>query len=170
MQAQMENLRGSVAPPAEGDQPPQQRQAQSPPPADQDAQADLNRSILERIEDEGEEYEEVVEKITARNFPMTVAMRDYLATSDKAALVAKALADDPKEARRISLLSERAADRAMERLEQGIKPAKAAPKTSTAPPPVPTVGGRSSPSFDPEKASMEEFAVDWHARQAAKRR
>ncbi len=165
----MESLRASstAQQPGESETPPQQRQTRSPSPQDE-AQADLNRSIVERIEGAGEEYEEVVEKITASNFPMTVAMRDYLATSERPADVAKALAEDPKEARRISLLSDRAADRAMERLEARAKAPKPAPKTTQAPPPVPTVGGRSTPEFDGEKASMDDYAKHWHARQAAK--
>jgi hypothetical protein len=164
MQAQMEALRGSVTQqaPAEGDQPPQQRQTRSPV---DDAQAELNRSILERIEDAGEEYEAVVETITAASFPLSMAMRDFLATSDKPAEVAKLLADDPKEARRISLLGERAADRAMEQLQARVS-AKAAPKTTKAPPPVPTVGGRSTPEFDPKTADMDDYAPHWHARRA----
>lgn len=134
--------------------------------AQADPGADLNRSVIERISEAGdEEIEEVIEKITAKDFPINVAMRDFLATSDKPAEVARYLADHPKEAREISLLGERAADRAMERIEQKVS-AKRAPKTSQAPPPVPTVGGRSTPEFDPQKASMEEYARHWRERQA----
>ncbi len=164
MQAQMESIRSPAAPPAEGDQPPLQRQTRSPSPADE-AQAEHNRSILERIEDAGEEYEAVVEKITAPSFPINVVMRDYLGEADKPAELAKWLADNPKEARRISLLSDAVAVRALERAEARL-PAKAAPaRTTNAPPPPPTVGGRSTPNFDPAKASMEEYAEVWHARQ-----
>lgn len=167
MRAQMEAIRAANGQqPSEGEAAPPQRQIQSPPPADA-AQGELNRSILERIEDAGEEYEAVVEKITASTFPMTVAMRDFLATSDKPAEVAKLLADDPKEARRISLLGERAADRAMERLEARAS-AKPALKTTNAPPPVPTVGGRSVANFDESKASMEEVAAVWKAKRGIK--
>ena len=165
LEAMLEQRAPQAQPSTEGEPAPQ-RQTRAPSPNDE-AQAELNRSILERIEDKGEEYEEVVEKITATNFPMTVAMRDYLATSDKPAELAKALADDPKEARRISLLSERAADRAMERLESGlVAAAKPASRTTQAPPPGPTVGGRSVASFDPNKASMDEYAPHWHERRA----
>lgn len=167
MEAMLAQMQQSHTPPAaEGDQEP--RQARAPAPADTEAQGDLNRSIIERIEDAGEEFEAVVETITARGFPISTAMRDYLATSERPHDVAKALADDPKEARRISLLGERAADRAMERLEAKSS-AKPAPKTTKAPPPVPTVGGRSTPEFDPHKSSMDDYAKHWAARQAAKR-
>lgn len=160
MQAHIEGLR-TPAQAAEGEQGSPQRQTRAPSPVDQ-AQAELNRSILGTIEDAGEEYEAVVEKITADGFPMTVPMRDFLATSDKPAEMARWLADNPKEAARISLLGDRAADRALEKAELGLKTAaKSAPKNSTAPPPVPTVGGRSTPSFDPQKASMDDYAAEW---------
>ena len=145
----------------------QLQQAQSPegtgqtrsPPVNE-GQEELNRSILDKIEDEGEEYEKVVEKITAPNFPISVGMRDFLATSDKPAIVAKFLADNPAEARRISLLSDRAADRAMEQLEARVAP-KAAPRITKAPPPVRTVGssGRSGLNelYD-SKTSMDRYA------------
>ncbi len=140
--------------PREGETTPPQRQ--SAPPADP-ATDELNRSILDKIEDEGEEYEKVVEKITAPTFPISVAMRDYLATSEKPAPVAKFLADNPTEAKRISLLGDRAADRAMEQLETRVS-AKAAPRTTRAPAPVRTVGGSSSVRSEPSKMSMEEYA------------
>ncbi len=151
----LEALLHQQTPPAEGDAPPQQRQ--SPPP--NPALDELNRSILDKIEDAGEEFEAVVEKISAPNFPISVAMRDYLATSEKPAQVAKFLADDPKEARRISLLGDRAADRAMEQLEARVAP-KAAPRTTRAPAPVRTVGGSSTARQDPAKMSMDEYA-EW---------
>lgn len=165
LEAMLEQRASQAQPPAEGEPPPQQRQTRAP---EIDAgQAELNRSILERIEDAGEEFDDVIEKITNPSFPFSTAMRDYLATSDKPADLAKALADNPKEAFRISMLGERAADRAMEKMEAGLKAApKSAPRSSNAPPPVPTVGGRSTPNFDPDKASMDEYAAHWKARQA----
>lgn len=169
MRAQMEAIKAANGQqPSEGDAAPPQRQQTRSSPRDE-AQAELNRSILERIEDAGEEYEAVVEKITADNFPLSVAMRDFLAVSDKPAELAKLLADDPKEARRISVLGERAADRAMEQLQARLS-AKAAPKKTTqAPPPVPTVGGRSTAEFDLEKASMDEYVAFRKAQMRAKR-
>lgn len=153
---QLEAMLQTQQPPvAEGDAPPQQRQ--SPPP--NPAQDELNRSILDKIEDAGEKYEKVVEKITAPNFPISVAMRDYLATSEKPAVVAEFLADNPTEARKISMLSDRAADRAMEQLEARVA-SKAAPRTTRAPAPVRTVGGSSTARQDPAKMSMDEYA-EW---------
>jgi hypothetical protein len=152
----------------EGEPPTERRQPASRNSAADEAAAELGRSIFARIEEAGEGiegFDEVMDKITADNFPINVAMRDYLATSDRPAEVAKYLAEHPKEAQQICALGERAADRAMERIE--AKLAKAPPKKTTqAPPPVPTVGGRSTAEFDPEKASMDEYAAHWKERQA----
>ncbi len=147
-------LQQTQQPPA-ADGTPQPRQ--STPPSE--AQEELNRSILDKIEDEGDEYEKVVEKITAPNFPISVAMRDYLATSKNPAPIAKILADEPAEARRISLLGERAADRAMEQLEARTAQ-KAAPRTTKALPPGRTVGGSSSVRSEPSKMDMDSY-VKW---------
>ena len=144
-----------------GDGTPPQRQSTPP----NEAQEELNRSILDKIEDEGDEYEKVVEKITAPNFPISVAMRDYLATSKNPAPIAKILADEPAEARRISLLGERAADRAMEQLEARVS-AKAPPRTTKAPAPVRTVGGSSSVRSEPAKMSMDDY-VAWRSKGAS---
>ncbi len=146
-------LHQAAQPPANGEVP---AQRPSTPPVNE-AVDELNRSILDKIEDEGKEYEEVVEKITDPKFPISVAMRDYLATSDKPAVMAKALADDPREARRISLLSDRAADRAMEQLEARVS-AKPVPRTTRALPPVRTVGGSSSVRTEPGKMGMDDYA------------
>lgn len=142
---------------------PPQRTPQAPPQFVSEAEAELNRSILEKIEDEGPEYEKVVEKITVPGYPISTAMRDYLATSKNPAAVAKALADDRKEAQRISIMGDRAADRAMEQLEARVA-SKPAPRTTRAPAPVRTVGGSSSVRPDPSKMSMEEYAEWRHKR------
>ena len=73
--------------------------------------------------------------------------------------VAKALSEDRKEAARISVLGERAADRAMEQLEARVA-SKPAPRTTRAPAPVRTVGGSSTARQDPAKMSMDEYA-EW---------
>ena len=137
----------------------------NPPPPQDTSQDELNRSILERIEDEGEEYEKVVEKITDPKFPISTAMRDYLATSENPAALARVLADDPDTARRISLLrSDGAVDRAMGRLETRAT-AKPVPKVTRAPPPPRTVGGSSSVRPDPAKMSMDEYA-EWRLKRS----
>jgi hypothetical protein len=125
-------------------------------------------SVLERIEDAGEEiegFDKVLDKIKDPQLPINRVMLDFLAETDKPAHLAQWFADNPDEVRRISRLSDAVAVRALERAE--AKLAKPAPrKTSSAPPPPPTVGGRSTASFDPDKASMEEYAAYWKDRQA----
>jgi hypothetical protein len=87
-------------------------------------------------------------------------MRDYMSTSKNAPELAKALAADRKEAQRIYILNDRAADRAMEQLEARVAP-KAAPRITKAPPPIRTVGssGRSTANelYD-SKTSMDRYA------------
>jgi hypothetical protein len=152
-------LQQNQQPPApDGNGVPQQER--SLPPAVVKAHDDLNRSIVERIEDAGEEYEAAVEKITTTGYPISTVMRDYLATSKNPAQVAKALADNRDEAQRIYLLGERAADRAMEQLEARVSAPKAAPRTTRALPPPRTVGGSSTARPDPAKMSMDEYA-EW---------
>ncbi len=142
-----------------GDGTPPQRQVQQAP-----SQLDelIIQPLIEKIEDEGPEYEKAVETITSKGYPISEAMRDFLATSKNPAQLAKALADDRNEAQRIYLLGERAADRAMEQLEARVS-AKAPPRTTKAPPPVRTVGGSSSVRSDPAKMSMEEYA-EWRSK------
>lgn len=167
LQAMIEGLRPQ-SPPAEDGQP-QERATRSP--AEQAAErrdAMAARAVIERLEDAGEEiegFDKVMRTITG-NFPMTTVMRDYLGVSDRPAEMAKWLAENEEEAGRIALLSDAVAVRALERAEAKL-PAKAAPaRTTKAPPPNPTVGGRSTANFDPEKASMTDYADHWHQRQA----
>ena len=135
-------------------------------------EVELNKSVLQRIEEAGEDaddVEDVIEKITSDDVPISRAMRDYLGEAEKPYALAKWLTENPSEARKISRLSESVAVRALERREAELaKPATR--KTTTAPPPVPTVGGRSAATFDPNTASMDEYAPHWHERQAKKQR
>jgi TolA-binding protein len=167
MQAQMETLRGSNGQQSDDGQP-EQRQPQSPAEtAAERREAAAIRLVTERLEDAGEDiegFDEVMKTITG-NFPMTTVMRDFLGDCERPAEMAKWLADNKTEAARISLLSDAVALRALERAETKIS-AKPAPKTTKAPPPVPTVGGRSTPEFDPKTADMDDYAPHWHARRA----
>jgi hypothetical protein len=161
LQAQIESLRAPT-PQAqtEGDPPPQQRQPSQAEIAAARSEGEANRSIIERIEDAGEDiegFDKVMETITAPNFPISAVMRDYLGESERPADMAKWLADNPNEARRIARLSDAVAVRAMERAE--TKLAKPAPKKTTeAPAPLTKVGGSSQASFDPNKGTMDDYA------------
>jgi hypothetical protein len=126
------------------------------------------RSVRERIEDAGDEiegFDKVMETITSESFPINRVIMDFLGETEKPADMAKWLADNPGEARRISRMSEAVAVRALEKAEARIA-TKPAPKITNAPPPPPTVNGRGTPSFDPEKASMDDYAKHWEQRRA----
>lgn len=168
LQAQFEASRPTPQDQAESE--PAQRQ-QRAPAVDADARRNGRaiEALSDRLEEAGEEiegFDRVISTITAGNFPGTVAMRDFLMETDKPAEMARWLADNPREAERISLLSDVGQWRALERAE--AKLAKPAPKTTQAPPPVPTVNGRSTPAFDPEKASMDDYAAHWKAKHGIK--
>lgn len=151
--------------PGEGQQP--QRQERSPAQvAPNPDLAEHARSVVERIEDAGEEiegFDKVMETITAESFPINRVIMDFLGETEKPADMAKWLADNPSEARRISRMSDAVAVRALEKAEARLA-TKPAPKITNAPPPPPTVNGRGTPSFDPEKASMDDYAKHWAER------
>lgn len=156
-------------PPATDPQPQQQtRQA----PAADPAEVEHSKSVLERIREAGEDsddFDDVMEVLTSDDFKVSRTMRDYIGESDKPFDIAKALTDHPKEAARIARLTDALAVRALDKLAAGVT-AKAGPRTTNTPPPPPTVGGRGTPTFDPNKASMEEYEADWKRRQAARSR
>jgi hypothetical protein len=124
------------------------------------------KATLDRVRDAGRDIEDFDEVLEALH-ELPVLSRttiDYLGEADHPAQLAQWLTDNPKEAARIASLDPAVAVRALEKVDAKLKPAPK--KTTQAPPPVPTVGGRSSPNFDPEKASMDEYAAHWKARQA----
>jgi hypothetical protein len=130
------------------------------------------RSVRERIEDAGDEiegFDKVMDTITADSFPINRVIMDFLGETEKPAHMAQWLADNPSEARRISRMSEAVAVRALEKAEARLA-SKPAPRTTNAPPPPITVNGRGAPTFNPEKASMEDYAKHWEERQAKARR
>lgn len=169
MDAELAALRQQGTPAADGEQPPRQERSPAHTAAAQ-AFAEHRDAIMERVEDAGdgiEGFEKVMDTIQADTFPGTRVMLDFLGDSDRPADVAKWLAENPGEARKISRMSDVMAVRALEKAEAKLS-AKPAPKTTQAPPPVPTVGGRSTPSFDPDKASMEDYAAHWKAKHGIK--
>lgn len=170
MEAELEALRSqrqSDQQPADGQPPRQERPAAST--AAIQALTEHRDAIMERVEDAGdgiEGFDKVLETIQAPSFPGTRMMLDFLGATDKPAQMAQWLADNPREVRRISLMSDVAGYKALERAE--AKLGRPASKTTNAPPPVPTVGGRSTPSFDPDKASMEDYAAHWKSSRGIK--
>lgn len=155
--------------PATGE--PAPRQAMSPEQAAvARAESEASKSVLDRLTEAGadiEDFDEVIEKITASDFKISRTMRDYFGEADHPAQLAQWLSENPNEAARISRLDPAVAVRALEKADarMGTKPA---PKTTKAPPPVPTVGGRSAAAFDPDKAPMEDYAANWKQRNGVK--
>ena len=168
LEAMIEGLRPQSQSPEDG-QPPQ-RQITPQDRAAFQRNAEITSMMTERLEDAGDEiegFDKVMATITSPTFPGTVTMRDFLMETERPAEMAKWLADNPQEARRISLLSDAVATRALERAEARL--AKPAPKTTKAPPIGPSVGGRSTAAFDPGKTDdMDEYKAYWDQRQAKK--
>lgn len=127
-------------------------------------------ALADRLMTDGkdiEDFEEVMETITSNDFPVSAAMRDYLEEAERPALVAQWLADNPDQARRIYGMNSAAAVRELDKVAKDFAPKPA--RVTTAPPPGPTVGGRSVTTKDPEKQSMAEYATDWYARRSKSR-
>lgn len=133
--------------------------------------SEANARVVERLMEAGQEiedFDDVMATITSRSFPMTATMRDFLGESECPAHVAQYLAENHKEARKIYGMNSAAAVRALGKIEAQVAPKKA-PASSTAPPPVPTVGGRSVTGKDYSKMSVDEYAVGWRDRMAKAR-
>jgi hypothetical protein len=160
LEAALENLRPA---PTGEDGKPQPKQTLTPEQqafieADNEAAA----AIRDRLEEDGEGiegFDKVMKTITAGNFPMSRVMRDYLGESEAPALVAKWLADNPSEARRIQNLSEPVAVRALERAEAKLSKAepKPAPRSTQAPAPPQTVSGGAAAPQAVERMSYEDL-------------
>jgi hypothetical protein len=132
--------------------------------------SERNARLAERLVQSGkgiEGFEDVMADITEPTFPISATMRDYLEESANPAHMAQWMADNRAEARKIYGLNSAAAVRALEKVEAQIAP-KPAPNATKAPPPVPTVGGRTVTQADPAKMSMDEYAAYWSAREAAR--
>ncbi|CAO3372882.1 hypothetical protein [Azospirillum argentinense] len=88
--------------------------------------------------------------------PISESVAHMVAASDVGADLAYHLGKNPDEARRISALPPVAAARELGRLEAKLSAAPP-PKQTQAPPPVPTVNGRGTPTRDPNAMSYEEY-------------
>lgn len=112
----------------------------------------------------GIDWEETWEELTSQPF-VSEPVAAYLMDAENKATLGDWLAKNPGEIARISALHPIAAVRELAKVEARIG-SKPAPRTTNTPPPPPTVNGRSTPQFDPEKASMEEYAA-WRSKQEA---
>lgn len=129
--------------------------------------SERNARVAERLMEDAkdiEDFDEVMQTITAPNFPISVAMRDYLEEAERPALMAEWLSENPDRAKLIYGMNAAATVRELDKVAKGFAARSA--QTSKAPPPVPTVGGRSVTTRDPEKMSMEDYANHWHQRKA----
>lgn len=172
MEARLEAIGQPAPPQTEAGTPPATRQGPTPEQIGAyEAHEEASQIVIERLEDALDAVDGgdvVMRTITHPSFPISTVMRDFLGETEHPAQMAKLLADDPDEARRISRLTPVMALRALERHEAKLAAPPASKKTTQAPPPVPTVGGRSTAPFDPEKASMEEYAAHWRQRNGIK--
>lgn len=127
-----------------------------------------DRALADRLLADGkdiEDFEDVMQTITSSGFPISSAMRDYLEDAERPALVAQWLSENPDQARLFYGMNSAKATRELDKVAATLtKPVQ----VSKAPPPGPTVGGRTVVSRSPEDQSMAEYASDWHKRQAAK--
>lgn len=105
---------------------------------------------------------------TFLKMPLSDAACQIIAESDKAAELAYYLSKNPVQAERLNTLPPHLQGAELARMEARVS--SAAKKTSTAPPPVPTIGGTNSPAGrkDPSEMSMEEYA-DFYKGRSAKR-
>jgi hypothetical protein len=152
---------------ADGERPQQQERTRQEATYTQD-DAHKAQAAMERIMEAGEDsddLDELVETLKSPKLPITAPMVDVLLATEKPAEMARWMTENAKELARIAMLPRELAYRALEKVEARLA-TKPAPKITNAPPPPPTVNGRGTPSFDPEKASMDDYAKHWEQRRA----
>lgn len=94
-----------------------------------------------------------------QRLPVTDASADLIAESEKAAEIAYYLAKNPAEAYRIARMPMHLQGAEIARIEARVSQAPAVRKTTSAPPPVPMIGGTASPtSKTPAEMSTEEMS------------
>lgn len=90
----------------------------------------------------------------AEDIPFTRPMFDALAVSEQPAVLADHLGRNPTEAARIAGLSPAQQGVELARLEARLA---SQPRTTSAPPPLPSVGSRAVASDDPSNMTMEQY-------------
>lgn len=127
-----------------------------------------NEALVERLVESGkdiEDFQDVLRVITAPGYPISETMRDYLEDAEQPALMAQWYADNPRKALRISGMDPVDAEAELDRIAATLaRPAR----TTNAPPPGPTVGGRAVATRDPAKMGMDEYAAYWKQRNGIK--
>lgn len=114
---------------------------------------------LERVEDAREviaDFDQVMKGMDGVNVRQDVI--DEIMSSDKSALLAYHLAKNPDKLTAMDRMSARELAREMGRLEASVR-MPTAKKQTTAPTPLEPLKGGASGSFDPEKASMDDYVA-----------
>ena len=104
-----------------------------------------------------------------QNAPVTNEMADLIVESDRAPEIAYRLAKDPALSRKIASMPPHLQGREIARIERELQSAPVVRKTSTAPPPVRTVGGHQPATVkDPATMTDAEYSA-WYKQRQSKR-
>jgi hypothetical protein len=104
-----------------------------------------------------------------QNAPVTNEMADLIVESDRAPEIAYRLAKDPALSRKIANMPPHLQGREIARIERELQSAPVVRKTSTAPPPVRTVGGHQPATVkDPATMTDAEYSA-WYKQRQSKR-
>lgn len=121
-----------------------------------------------RVAEATAEMPDFEDVIASSDVPMTAPMQQAIMESDVGPKLAYYLATNPDEAVEISRMSSIGQVRALGRIEAKLESGTAGKKVTSAPPPVKTVGGRSTVKVDPDKMSTDEW-LKWRQEQLKKR-
>lgn len=126
------------------------------------AQADMFHAKIDAARERMPDLETALDSFL--KLPLSDAACQIIAESDKAPELAYFLSKNPDQAHRLNALPLHLQGAELARMEARVS--SASKKTSTAPPPVPTIGGTNSPAGrkDPADMSMEEYAAAYAGR------
>jgi hypothetical protein len=134
-------------------------------------QAKEERAVTFRDEMENDAAEDATfakawATVTADNFPISREVRDFIAESDDPHSLIEWLAGNRAEAAKLYRADSAQVSRALARVEAGIASRPPA-RTPQAPPPPPTVNGRSTPRVDMVKLAGAKTPDDYIAKRRA---
>jgi hypothetical protein len=126
------------------------------------AQADMFHAKIDAARERMPDIDTVLDGFG--RLPLSDAACQIIAESDKAPEIAYFLSKNPDQAYRLSSMPLHLQGAELARIEARVS--SASKKTSTAPPPVPIIGGTNSPAGrkDPADMSMEEYAAAYAGR------
>ena len=142
------------------------REEQSKAQRQQSVQADLGKTLRQKIEAAAEKYPDI-EDVAQGDVPYTEPMLHYFADSDLAGDLIYHLGKNPKEAARIADLSAAGQFRELAKLESKLS---APPKPTSAPSPIKPASGNSGGEKDPDKMTTDEWREWREAQLRSKRR